>query len=410
MEAFSALSPERLLRGLDFRSGESASYVLERNLGVQFPAQTGSPYSPSDTKLIRVHVADQDPCIWADLSTLRLNFILKNTGTANLKMIGPPGVMWQRLKLYVRGTLTEDRQYIARESMQHMYLREKVRNEDDLKEAQWTTPIAPGEERWFSHDPYLGLLHVPQMHLISLAPLTFEFEVVYSADQPFEGDDNKWQILQPYITCDTLRLDPGFCQQYHQSVMAGQPLNLEYSSQTTQMFVVPNAGATAASDFSIAISRAFMRIQGILITFYRDVSGTNPALKEANHFQFPSDPQTFECQILFGNKVIPQHPIRGAYQAFVNTRKALSQMSGGSVDITYDQWVSSRFILLVNFERARMGNSQQASHSGIGSQGGESIIVNFKALNATNPPTHVYVTLYHECALSIRADGVEYKV
>ena len=76
MEDSAAMSPEMLLRGLDFRSGQSASYVLERRLGVQFPAQTGSPYSPDRTRLMRFHLTDPDPRTWLDLSAFRLNFKL----------------------------------------------------------------------------------------------------------------------------------------------------------------------------------------------------------------------------------------------------------------------------------------------------------------------------------------------
>ena len=70
------LGPEMLVKGLDFRTGQAASYILERRLGVQFPAQTGSPYSPVATKLMRIHIADGDPCVWHDLSTMRLNYKL----------------------------------------------------------------------------------------------------------------------------------------------------------------------------------------------------------------------------------------------------------------------------------------------------------------------------------------------
>ena len=130
---FAAMGPEMLLRGLDFRSGQSASYVLERRLGVQFPAQTGSPYSNAATRLMRIHLADPDPCLWLDLSTLRLNFKLTNKRATNteLRLIGPPHVLFQRCRVLCKGTLVEDRLVWGRECQQQMYLRTPQRNEDD---------------------------------------------------------------------------------------------------------------------------------------------------------------------------------------------------------------------------------------------------------------------------------------
>ena len=416
MEDSAAMSPEMLLRGLDFRSGQSASYVLERRLGVQFPAQTGSPYSPNDTKLMRIHLADPDPCLWLDLSTLRLNFKVQNTNPNNVAMslVGPPHVLFQRVRVLCKGTLVEDRLTFGRECSQMMFLRIPQRNEDDLKEVPWHLPIAQNQTATFSYEPMLGLLQIPQMWLLHMAPLTFEFEMAYTFDQACAGINNVWRVTEPYISADTLHLDPGFCQQYANSIMRGIPLSLEFSSQATQSFVVPQVNGTNAAEFSIAIARAFAGIRGLIITFYGQPpapAGTAPqTLKDTNYFYYPSTVDGFEAQVLFGGKVMPVHPMRGAAAAFVNTRKALSQMKQGYMDITYDQWQDNRFILMLNFERGRMGNGIEASHTGLGSQGGENVVINFRGTTGTRGVSHCFVTLIHECVLSIRADGVEMKL
>ena len=85
-------------------------------------------------------------------------------------------------------------------------------------------------------------------------------------------------------------------------------------------------------------------------------------------------------------------------------------MKAGHLDIDYDEWRSTRFILAINFERGRMGNGIEAANTGLSSQGAENIVLNFRGIKGAGEVTHAYITLVFSNFLSIRADGVALKL
>ena len=160
-----------------------------------------------------------------------------------------------------------------------MYLRTKQRNDDDLKEVPWNTPIEAGDGRSFSSELPLGLLSIHNLWLVHMCPITLEIEVAYTFDQACRGTGNQWEITEPYISVDAVHMDPGMCQQIVGSIMRGIPLKIEYTSQATQMFIVP----PSQSAFSVAVARAFAGIRGLIISFFSQ-SLAGDALKECNFF------------------------------------------------------------------------------------------------------------------------------
>ena len=222
-----------------------------------------------------------------------------------------------------------------------------------------------------------------------------------------------WEITDPYILCDTLHLDPGFCQQYSSSITAGTPLSYHFSGASTMSFVVPgSAGGAQVREFSIQLARSFTHIKTIIVTFYADPSppananytGVNIGdrasgyaltsvptaadntarwlsytnmdkaradldrffrMNVSTYFHNPSvdNPPTaeFECQVVMGAKVFPAMPLKGNAQATYNLRKSLSQAGHGDADITREQFTKDSFILPLNMEKARFGDG--ASHA-----------------------------------------------
>ena len=460
-----AQSKQTLLAGLDFRAPDSASYILSRDCQY-FPCQTGSPYSPGATRLIRIHLAEANPCKWLDLSTLRISFLLKNTAAAgqpSILLASGPWCLFQRVRILARGVVAEDRMYYGREHEIYHRLRESTRNKDDLNEWPWTEPIAADSYKRISFVPMLGLLQQPLMWLLEMAPLTFELEVTPTMASALTRDTNAgtWEITDPYILCDTLHLDPGFCQQYSSSIMAGTPLSYHFSGASTMSFVVPGAaGGGQVTEFSIQLARSFTHLKTLIITFYRDPTApvtanyTGVTIDPANlaltptpaggtevaryasfknmdkaqadieqyrrmnvntYFHNPSadtPPTTeFECQVVMGAKVFPVMPLKGNTQAYYNLRKSLSQTEHGYTDITREQFMQDSFILPINLEKARFGNGgSHASFSGLSSMGGETMQIMFKNIAGVRTPQTVWVTLLYDAALNVRADGCEVQI
>ena len=130
----------------------------------------------------------------------------------------------------------------------------------------WTEPIAADAHKRLSFVPMLGLVQQPLMWPLEMAPLTFELEVAPTMASCLTLDSNlgTWEITDPYILCDTLHLDPGFCQQYSSSIMAGTPLSYHFSGASTMSFVVPgSAGGAQVREFSIQLARSFTHIKTI---------------------------------------------------------------------------------------------------------------------------------------------------
>ena len=97
---------DQLLPGLSFRLPDAANYVNGRVSSTFFP-QGSAYYRSSGTRLIRFVIADPN---LVDLSTIRLSFLLKNEDNAKNLAITPPVpmAMFQRIRIYVGGTLVED--------------------------------------------------------------------------------------------------------------------------------------------------------------------------------------------------------------------------------------------------------------------------------------------------------------
>ena len=141
-----AQSKQTLLAGLDFRAPDSASYILSRDCQY-YPCQTGSPYAPNATRLIRIHLADANPCKWLDLSALRISFLIQNTGATPILFCSGPWCAILRMRCLCRGVVAEYRLYYGREHEIYYRLRESTRNSDDLNEWPWNEPIPAGETK-----------------------------------------------------------------------------------------------------------------------------------------------------------------------------------------------------------------------------------------------------------------------
>ena len=434
-----AVSSQGLLAGLDFRSGQTADYILERQFQ-NFPAQTSVPNNPTN-RTARIHVSEGSPFRWCDASTMRFSFKLTNTSGAPMQLLTGPWGLFARARLLCRGVLVHDDQHFARTTELWSRLVNKLRIEDDQGEVPWDKPFGPGETRRFMMWPGFGLLQSPQLFILEFCPPTFEYDCVPDADMACVDAGNTWEIWDPQISADILLLDAAFAQQYSSSILSGNPISYHISCATTMLIAPPGS-----PEFTLQIARAFSYVKTIYSTFWSN-NASAPALpngvavsggrayvslpapdgsdaaasqayydamvdageyqkrldrtrrhgKEATYFYAAGQNEGtvtdlanvgrtvnetyMEVQAIWGSRTFPAQPIRGYTQAYSSLRRALSQCVGGSVDITREQFESDSFVIALNCEKARSGgSSMHASYSGLSSMGGENLILQFKGM------------------------------
>ena len=103
--------------------------------------------------------------------------------------------------------------------------------------------------------------------------LSFEFELVSDATDPLITADgtiftttnttDSWEIENCQIKADVLTLDNSLENSYHEHVMSGKPLPINYNT-----FITSNQ-AVSGQNISISVSRAATRLKGLFLTFYK---------------------------------------------------------------------------------------------------------------------------------------------
>ena len=110
LESVAAAQEDTLIPGLTFKLPQGAAYVSGRKFSTFYP-QGSNIYSPTGTRLLRFVISDANNLL--DLSTFRLAYALKNdNGDDGLWISGHAGMsVFQRIRVYIGGTLIEDTMY-----------------------------------------------------------------------------------------------------------------------------------------------------------------------------------------------------------------------------------------------------------------------------------------------------------
>ena len=96
-----------LIAGMSFTQRNTASYVMGRR-STAFQPVSGGTFSTSTLRIMRFSLQDTDG-MWMDGSTLRLAFVLSNTGTQILHPFSnAPASMFTRLRVLVGGIEVAD--------------------------------------------------------------------------------------------------------------------------------------------------------------------------------------------------------------------------------------------------------------------------------------------------------------
>ena len=82
LETHVASIEDSLIDGMSFGNRPTASYVTARR-STSFQPVSGGVFAPNQLRIIRFSINDNDGS-WLDGSTLRLAFVLSNTGGASM--------------------------------------------------------------------------------------------------------------------------------------------------------------------------------------------------------------------------------------------------------------------------------------------------------------------------------------
>jgi hypothetical protein len=466
---------DALVPSLSFQLPKASSYIVARQSQQIFPIGAGEYKPAGGTNLIRINLATNG---WWDPLTMRLRFRLTNNcnwaggdgnpdlNASKLSLIGPPGVLFQRIRCLCNGVVLQDSGiYNAREYyMFYNLMQDPLRVAQNQLEAPWSSYSGPGGNtytdwslagaegpnpnfRYYCIPLPCGIFNQPLFWHGTSAPITLELQLQTDAKASFMPQvfTQTGQTIpnQPDITIsevsvvgDVVTLSSDFQNNFDNLLLSGNTIPIPYKGMYTQYQVI----VPGTSSVQIIAQRAFSRVSCIFAHFtgqpppnaiiparFRPYgtqaqSTVNPnALKEANYFACPvgSNPSLFgdlmEAQLHIGGLVIPSLPQRGLSTQFMYLRQCVHQEFAGTTNIaTLDEYGTSSFVLGFQLEKA----SRDSSFSGLSLMAGQTCTLtlnNVTIPSDTNTPgmvqngaaalTGVFLTFMYDCVLDISGAG-----
>ena len=104
--------------------------------------------------------------------------------------------------------------------------------------------------------------------------------------------------------------------------------------------------------------------------------------------------------------MIPEYPVKSAAQAYYELKKALGIQNSSyhSISPRFDQYVQDHYVMGVDCERVL-----DASWSGLNTKAGDLMTIKVKnangAIESTDMPTKLFITLHSDNILEIRDGG-----
>jgi hypothetical protein len=376
---------------------------------------------------------------FADLSTMRLVFRIKNTSATpdNLTAGGAryilkpktgPWALIQRLQIYCAGTLVTDiLNYGRHHEIWHTLSPKDWKRQEGI--CDWHTgtaenawdpvvigEIANGDVVTVSMPILDGLCtcgkmwptrFAPIQVVVELAPADWAFCNYDSADaRALASADGAeitltehyildYQLDDPRIHVDMVTLDSGLANEYAEILLSGKSLTLPINSYFTFQ------QAILGDNPVISITRAASRLRHIFMTFEGTLTEAEARNKRCvNDFSHPrrrmkcqpmklSDAIKFETQFQLGHKKMPHNPM--------NT-------------VDWAAYTSDRFIAAVDCEKA-LG----VAYTGVNSRSGDLLTLFLNKMNVPATPGQVAITnfckqvhieLVMEAVVTIRDNSV----
>ena len=437
MEAHASANEQLLIDGLSFKLKPGANYVTNRR-SVTFHPQGSNIYkTQSGTKVLKIVLNSND---WLDPSTVRLMFDVKNIDADALKRlrtISGPWSFWRRLRIMCGGTLIEDFDYNKTHELYCSLKPTEEKTNDDIEgfmyrvdnlglggpTANTAFGIAGGQHIPVSMKILSGVLNQPKFLPLRYMSggLSFEFELVSDATDPLISADGavfttanttaSWEIENCQIKADVLTLDNSLENSYHEHIMSGKPLPINYNT-----FITSNQ-SVGGQNISISVSRAVTRLKGLFLTFYKDLGDASDHYEKAwSRMYHPMvnvagqayDPgYELEYQIQLGAKLYPEYPVRSLSEAFAQLRKTVGLNYGHhAIDLNAHQYRKNKFIVGVDMEKI-----SEMGFTGENTMNGQLLVIKVSPLNKATltdgfMPTQMNMYLNSDQIMEIKDVGV----
>ena len=392
MEAITNTSDVMLLDKLNFKIGQSASYITERT-SVTTPCESGAAFSnETGAKMIRFKISGFDD--WFDPETFVIKFKLRNDEAKSLFPINSdPAMFFKRWRLSVRNTLCEDITQYARVTQMFNILSNKGSTSNNsvmgfgiTKDTIYTTEISAiipaSGSRTVIFKPlsgFFGHAHFHDKQKQNYIPLRYcgsidiELELNDTAEaiMPSHGVANtkysdlstKWTILNPTAHYDVIKLDSALNENYTKHMVNGGAFHLPYCTFISSLSTVLN------SDYQIPISRSLTKLETVYVSLYkkfaeaRNKNGTGnlcvnfwspnsgiAALSAADYDSVVFEEKLKKLQLTVGSKVFPVYPIDSHAGCLYELRKAMKNNFTDlhSTNIDSSEYRSNKFVTAFN--------------------------------------------------------------
>ena len=407
-----------LTKSFEYTLPNTASYIKERHQSSWTPL--GSQiYSPDNVKLIRFTLSDGTRFL--DPSTVRLAFTLNNTHASNeLKLAGPPEILFSRARLLIKGTPVEDIQDANRLSLLLNMFDTKERQEANLPESFWTTGIAANKSRRMVMPLNIfGLFRAFDKHIsLYWAPLTIELSLAPAAEVLKQGTvSNTYSLSEVQILCDTLSVSGELLKLFSDHMETGS-MPFAISSWVVSRHELP-----ASTKFDIQTTRNLSLLKTVFVSFEcidSEQGVASDANNEANDhtnitwFHNPAkgaalaiDTDKLEWQLCIDSRVWPVWPVRSTSDTWYHLRQALDQNRYGASNVSAEQFTKGKYVIGIDIEKGA-SMIDGASFTGHPCRSGSPITIKFRDFpDASTKTKTAFIYLCHDVIINVTQAGVE---
>lgn len=409
-----------LTKSFEYTLPPTASYIKERHQSSWTPL--GSQiYSPDNVKLIRFTLSDGTKFL--DPSTIRLAFTLNNTAAtgaqnSDLKLAGPPMILFNRCRLLIKGTPVEDIQDSNRLAFLLNMFDTKERQDANKAESFWDTKIDAGtSRRMMTPLDIFGLFRANDKHIsLYWAPITIELSLAPAADVCVTGTAYKtgYTLSEVQILSDTLAVSGELLKLFSDHMETGS-MPFAISSWVTTRHELP-----ASDKFDIQTTRSLSLLKSVFVTFDSvvnergadaDAQGAwtsstwlyNPQKGKA----LTTAADTLEWQLCIGSRVWPVWPVKSVSDTWYHLRQALDQNRYGASNITTAEFQKDKFVIGIDVEKGA-SMIDGASFTGHPCRSGEAITFRFRGFpDASTKAKVAFIHLCSDVVINVTQAGVE---
>jgi hypothetical protein len=396
-------SEDKLLAGLHFAGRETASYVTKRELAT-FAPQQASNFKPSDVRLMRFNLSDQQG--WLDGRTLRLMMTIVNAHASEPmtpKTLSPASV-FRRMRIIANGSaIVEDVEYgRCHQLFSFLQSPDELRNRVSEEWGNGTTdptlsvpgtgqPIGAGKSRVVLCQLMSSFLNQGKYIPLGMLPVVVELELG-DLDAALDGTELNWYIEKPQLLADVMHLDMALQNSYAKHLLDGKNLPLHFDGMYSMQAAIPNG----SSQYSLPIVRGFTRSNKAYITFSTNASAdvttfSSPLGGALNN----TSTDTFSWWVTVGSERYPSFDVTSMQESMYRLR----QMHPGALHISTYEYSNNRFITGLSLERV----PNSASFTGMNTRSGSQLTLNFRNTGAI---VTIHIVLVFDQVADLTSAGV----